>query len=200
MCDNFVANMYGYSSSGYSTAMVHWNSIPQGDKHPGDWNAPAGALMFWGGGMGHVAISDGNGGIVSTDMPGAGQVSTVSRDTPTTKWGKPYLGWTVPYFQGQAGTVAPVGYSNLAGGGPQPFSIGSLLNPLGPLGLGNTSGSNWKDMLERFGLITFGAVMVMIGLWKMTGTGNPIKSIGSAKKDAGKVVGKEADDAVDGEG
>jgi hypothetical protein len=104
MCDNFVANMYGYSSSGYSTALVNWNSTPSGLKHPGDPNAPAGALMFWDGGDGHVAISLGNGSIISTDISGNGTVSTVPASAISDKWGKRYLGWSYPYFQGHEAT------------------------------------------------------------------------------------------------
>ncbi len=109
MCDNFVANMYGYSSSGYATALANWNSTPSGLKHPGDSNAPAGALMYWDGGDGHVAISLGNGNIVSTDISGNGTVSTVPASEVSSKWGKRYLGWAYPFFQGQQAT------SNLGG-------------------------------------------------------------------------------------
>lgn len=108
MCDNFVAKMYGYTNSGYDSAAMHWASLPSQDKHPGDMNAPAGALMFWGGGYGHVAISDGKGGIYSTDIPNSGDVSHVSASYVTNVWRKPYLGWSVPVFQGQVGTTGPV--------------------------------------------------------------------------------------------
>lgn len=107
MCDNFVANMYGYGSSGYATAVKNWQATPTSLKHAGDWNAPAGALMYWGGGStgaGHVAISLGNGSIISTDATGPGVVGQISARTPTDKWGHPYLGWAFPYFQGKEAT------------------------------------------------------------------------------------------------
>lgn len=106
MCDQFVANMYGFSASGYPTAQDNW--LASKDKHPGDFNAPAGALMFWSGGAGHVALSDGKGGIYSTDISGNGTVSHVPATEITQKWGKPYLGWAVPQFEGQEGSVSPV--------------------------------------------------------------------------------------------
>lgn len=109
MCDNFVANMYGYGSSGYATAVKNWQATPGTLKHPGDWNAPAGALMYWGGGStgaGHVAISLGNGSIISTDATGPGVVGQISARTPTDKWGHPYLGWAYPYFQGKEATAS----------------------------------------------------------------------------------------------
>lgn len=104
MCDNFVANMYGYTSSGYRTALDNWNATPSNLKHIGDMKAPAGALMFWGGGDGHVAISTGDGNIVSTDIGGNGTVTTAPATAITQKWGKPYLGWAYPYFQGKQAT------------------------------------------------------------------------------------------------
>lgn len=107
MCDNFVANMYGYSSSGYTTAIRNWQATPASLRHPGDWNAPAGALMYWAGGStgaGHVAISLGNGSIISTDATGPGVVAQVNARTPTDKWGEAYQGWAFPYFQGQEAT------------------------------------------------------------------------------------------------
>lgn len=104
MCDNFVANMYGFSASGYNTAVDNWKATPASLKHAGDMNAPAGALMYWGGGDGHVAISLGNGSIVSTDIGGMGTVTTAPATAITTKWGKSYLGWAYPYFQGKEAT------------------------------------------------------------------------------------------------
>lgn len=108
MCDNFVANCWGFSASGYNTALDNWNASPS--KHAGDMNAPAGALMYWGGGDGHVAISNGDGTIWSTDISGAGTVTRVPASLIAQRWGKPYLGWAPPFFQGRsAGAVGPGG-------------------------------------------------------------------------------------------
>lgn len=106
-CDEFVAEIYGYGSSGYSTAVTNWQATPSGLRHPGDWNAPAGALMYWSGGStgaGHVALSLGNGLIISTDATGPGTVGQIPARTPTDKWGHPYLGWAFPFFQGKEAT------------------------------------------------------------------------------------------------
>lgn len=107
MCDRFVAEIYGFGSSGYATAVQNWQGTPSGLRHPGDWNAPAGALMYWSGGStgaGHVALSLGNGSIITTDATGPGTVGTVSARVPTDRWGHPYLGWAFPYFQGKEAT------------------------------------------------------------------------------------------------
>lgn len=104
MCDQFVANMYGFGSSGYNTAVDNWKATPTSLKHPNDMDAPAGALMYWGGGDGHVAISLGNGSIVSTDINGSGTVGTAPASAISSKWGKPYLGWAYPFFQGKEAT------------------------------------------------------------------------------------------------
>lgn len=107
-CDEFVAKMYGFGSSGYATAVKNWEATPSGLKHPGDYNAPVGALMYWSGGRtgaGHVAISLGNGSIISTDATGPGVVGQISARVPTDQWGHPYLGWAFPYFQGKEATT-----------------------------------------------------------------------------------------------
>jgi hypothetical protein len=101
LCGQFCAAMYGYGSSGYSTALVQWQSVPAGLKFPGDQEAPPGALLFWGVGQGHVAIADGTGSCFSIDISGRGTVTRVPMDRIASVWGKPYLGWTVPYFQDQ---------------------------------------------------------------------------------------------------
>lgn len=102
MCGQFCAAMYGYGFSGYKDALTQWNRTPSSLKHSGSVNAPAGALLFWSGGSaghGHVAISDGFGGVFSIDINGPGTVSRVPAGTITSRWGLPYLGWTTPYFQ-----------------------------------------------------------------------------------------------------
>jgi len=129
MCDNFVANMYGYSSSGYATAMANWNATPNNLKHAGDMNAPAGALMYWGGGSGHVALSLGNGSIVSTDIGGNGTVTTVPATTISSKWGKSYLGWTYPYFQGNEATSTLGPYTGSTSANVQTASSLTSIDP-----------------------------------------------------------------------
>lgn len=192
MCDNFVANMFGYTASGYPTAANHWNSIPSNDKHPGDMNAPAGALMFWGGGAGHVAISDGNGGIFSTDYPSAGQVSHVSASVITETWKKPYLGWSVPVFQGQVGTVSQAGFGvPIPGLGtvevPSPGDVGKAIGgsipSLPSIGtsfinsLLSGFGTDLKDLLERLGLMILGFILIVIGLLQFTRTQQRVQSL-----------------------
>lgn len=112
MCDNFCAQMYGFSHSGYGTAVVHWGSIPAGYKHPGATNAPLGALVMFGGGStgaGHATLSEGAGTGLNTkirtiDManghysPGDVSTATIAQ---VLNWGTlHYLGWADPYFSG----------------------------------------------------------------------------------------------------
>lgn len=180
MCDNFVANMFGYTASGYPTAQNHWNSIPSQDKHPGDMNAPAGALMFWGGGAGHVALSDGHGGIFSTDMPSPGIVSHVSASTISSMWHKPYLGWSLPVFQGQVYNVANDASFNVT----PAVGLGNVPLP----GVGNVSkdvlksiadmfGIDVVDMLERAVLMFLGFVLLLVGLFRVSGTQGRIQEL-----------------------
>lgn len=174
MCDNFVANMYGLSASGYNTAAEHWNSIPDQYKHPGDGNPPAGALVFWGGGQGHVAISDGNGYVYSTDQPSQGNVGHVPLSAITQGWGKPYLGWSDPYFSGQAVGVGSVGngasqFSAVYSGAVQ---ADSGIPPIfGLLGVQPPS----KDHIQRLGLILLGGAILVIGIINFTKGGQKLK-------------------------
>jgi hypothetical protein len=75
--------------------------------------------MYWGGGAGHVAISDGAGNIYTTDLGGTGTVTKQSAALVKSKWGKPYLGWADPYFQGKlAATITGSGTNSLGGSTP----------------------------------------------------------------------------------
>lgn len=205
MCDNFVAKMYGYSSSGYATAASHWAGIPVTEKHPGDTNPPAGALVFWSGGSsgaGHVAISTGGGNIISTDYPRSGMVSATTLSSISNGWGEHYLGWSVPVFQGQvsqasfpaSGATNPLG--NLLGG-----SVGSTLLS----SLTDKFGVSVKDMFERLGLFVLGGILVTIGILNIQDKSikTLIKGPMDARKTAKDTADKEAEetsDAVDKEG
>lgn len=175
MCDNFVANMYGYGASGYATAQTHWDSIPGASRHPGDMNAPAGSLMFWQGGSsgdGHVAISDGAGGIYSTDIGGAGTVSHVPASAISQKWGLGYLGWTPPIFQGQSGDVGGTSAASATPAfNPLTTSPGSALLDF----LTNKLNQPVKEILQRGALILFGGVLIVVGLIAIGR--NPVKAV-----------------------
>ncbi|WP_121192616.1 transglycosylase SLT domain-containing protein [Motilibacter peucedani] len=100
-CMHTVGNWYGYQSSGWERAIDGWNGTPDRYKHPDDPNPPAGALCYWAGGAaGHVAMSIGDGTVISTDAP---QIGRVGDPLPlawfSAHWrGKRYLGWCSPYF------------------------------------------------------------------------------------------------------
>jgi hypothetical protein len=174
MCDNFVANMYGFSSSGYATAVKNWQATPANLKHGGDWNAPAGALMYWSGGStgaGHVAISLGNGNVISTDATSAGVVGTISARTPTDKWGHPYLGWAYPYFQGKEATSTLGGWNGSTSAVPasttgtqisaDSITTGFLSSALAPI--------NFLFKFTIWGIeASAGIVLMLLGLWIFT--------------------------------
>lgn len=189
MCDNFVANMFGYTSSGYTTAISHWNAIPANDKHPGDTNPPAGALVFWSGGAGHVALSTGNGGIISTDYPRSGMVSAASIDSISNGWGKSYLGWSVPVFQGQTGSINTAGWIPSIPGLPN-FSGGSLLDFFT-----GGFGSDIKDLLERLSLFIIGGILITVGVIQMSGKDVKLKLKGD-KENAADKEGKETQEGA----
>ncbi|MCM2388777.1 hypothetical protein [Streptomyces albipurpureus] len=111
MCDNFVAQAYGYGFSGSETANVHWNRlVDAGLAHPGDANPPAGSLLFYDTGeyAGHVALYLGSGKVASNDIldtyRGEGKIAIVDRKELTDgKWRLRYRGWTQPGFPSAGG-------------------------------------------------------------------------------------------------
>ncbi|MPZ80954.1 MAG: CHAP domain-containing protein [Actinophytocola sp.] len=71
-CEMAVENAYG-TTGVWASAIAHWQgAIQWGKAHPGDWNAPRGAFVYWNTSQwGHVGISDGNGGFYSSSVAGA---------------------------------------------------------------------------------------------------------------------------------
>lgn len=111
MCGQFCAAMYGYGFSGYRDAVTQWNRTPSRLKFPLRTDAPPGALLFWGGGSaghGHVAVCDGPAGVWSIDIAGPGTVSLAPAGTISSRWGLPYLGWALPYFQDEQWSPAMI--------------------------------------------------------------------------------------------
>lgn len=90
-CDNFVAHAYGRPSSGYVSAIAHFNDLDRHGLIHRDANPPAGALVFYGAApvnqqYGHVMLSEGNGSYISTGPT----VQRVSFTAPAA----PYIGWS----------------------------------------------------------------------------------------------------------
>ncbi|WP_433172836.1 hypothetical protein [Actinoallomurus sp. CA-150999] len=99
-CDHVMALAYGFDHSGSADAIAHWRAIPARYKHADDRDVPGGALVFFSGGShGHVAISTGGQGIISTDIHGPGTFTRSSIDEITGRWGQHYLGWANPWFE-----------------------------------------------------------------------------------------------------
>jgi uncharacterized protein YraI len=97
-CDHVVGLAYGRSASGHASAKQHWGSTPKKYRHSGK-NIPAGGLAFFSGGRyGHVAISTGDGRLISNDIHGKGKLRYTTISEIQSKWGDKYLGWTNPWF------------------------------------------------------------------------------------------------------
>lgn len=98
-CLRFVAR-YAYQrpwdGGSIPEAHVAWDNAPASLHHPGSYDAPRGAVVLWdasiGGGAGHIAISLGDGRMVTTTS-GAVAVRTIRTFAPNA-----YLGWMPPYF------------------------------------------------------------------------------------------------------
>ena len=99
-CERYMNLSYGLGG-GYPTAMAHWNG--PGPRTSGMSTPPRGALVFWRttNPAGHVALSLGNGQVVSTDFDGTNYRAGVLHAGPITaidQWG-PRLGWRAPNFR-----------------------------------------------------------------------------------------------------
>lgn len=100
---------------------------------------PAGVPVWWGGGAGHVALSAGGGQVWSTDILRKGQIDLVPLSEITSKWGKPYEGWTedingVRVYGGAGGSVMTTASgtsvmraSAVTGGGGNEAAIAAFL-------------------------------------------------------------------------
>ncbi|MEU9127828.1 hypothetical protein AB0D08_06890 [Kitasatospora sp. NPDC048540] len=107
-CDNFVAQAYGWGSSGSETANIHWQRlVSSGDAHPGDNSPPPGALLFYDSGSeaGHVLLYLGGDMVASTDINGYGTIGIRPRsDVTDGTWHMRYRGWAAPAFPSAGGT------------------------------------------------------------------------------------------------
>ncbi|HEX3828689.1 MAG TPA: hypothetical protein VHV82_15600 [Sporichthyaceae bacterium] len=94
LCLGFVRTTFGLPEV-QSSAIRAWEAAKY--KHRRDANPPAGVPVFWSGGSsgrGHVAVSLGDGWIVSTDFPYTGHIAKGRLADIAADWGLNYLGWT----------------------------------------------------------------------------------------------------------
>jgi hypothetical protein len=99
-CERYMNLAYGLGG-GYPTALAHWNA--SGPRTPGMSVPPRGALVFWRSSnpAGHVALSLGNGQVISTDFDGSGYRAGVLHAGPISAIDRfgPRLGWRAPNFK-----------------------------------------------------------------------------------------------------
>jgi hypothetical protein len=97
LCLKFVRTMFGLPANGSNpTAVSTWDNCPEAQRHPFSDHMPANVPVVWSGGShgaGHIAVSVGDGNIVSTDISGDGTVSIVKASLIAQKWGLHPLGW-----------------------------------------------------------------------------------------------------------
>lgn len=90
-CGMFCAIAHGYGGSGWNTAALQGQAANLNSDHT---KAEPGALHFWGGGDGHVALQAGTPGYIwSNDLKRDGHIDWVPFSEVASKWGKPYMGW-----------------------------------------------------------------------------------------------------------
>jgi cell wall-associated NlpC family hydrolase len=92
LCLRFVRKVYDLPARDRS-AITAWRAAES--KHKGDAVPPAGVPVFWsGGGPGHVALSLGDGWVLTSDYPSSGRVTRVPISAINSAWHLRYLGWT----------------------------------------------------------------------------------------------------------
>jgi hypothetical protein len=93
LCLQFTRTMLGVPSRDPS-AIAAWKAVPKDQRHPNSV-PPPGVPVFWQGGTyGHVALSAGDGYVLSTDIRRAGKVDKVKIELIGQRWGYKLLGWT----------------------------------------------------------------------------------------------------------
>jgi hypothetical protein len=112
-CDHLAGEAWGYSSSGYDSAKIHWQTmVATGKAHPGDRNPPVGASLFYdnAGPYGHITTYLGDGLLLSNDVNDSKSgVNGGAYIVPTDfmekgPWNLTYLGWADPIFGGSKQT------------------------------------------------------------------------------------------------
>lgn len=106
LCLGGVANWYGYSTSGYGSAIRAAREIEAAGQMHYDADIPVGALVFYDGApignpYGHVALYAGDGMIWTNGVGGV--VGLASINLPVNGWGEPLIGWSsvwLPYAAG----------------------------------------------------------------------------------------------------
>lgn len=126
-CLLYVRTWLG-APGGPPTAAAAWLSAR--GKHMGDPSPPPGVPVFFA--PNHVALSVGDGGIISTDWPRPGTVGLTTISELSNAWHHPYLGWTDTIdgapIRGIGGAKAQLAVTNAG------FHIPSIPFPLNPFG------------------------------------------------------------------
>jgi hypothetical protein len=89
-CEAFVEIAYG-TRHHYATALTDYRAQKAAGRIHIDADPPAGALVYYGGGAGHVALSVGGGQVITT-WGYAGQHYPL-RQTQIRAFSNPYYGW-----------------------------------------------------------------------------------------------------------
>ena len=173
LCQRFVANCYGFPRGVYNSASEAWRRIPKQFKHPGERNAPAGALYYWTGGSsgyGHVALSMGDGTMACNDA--SGRIMIRPNSYMFNYYGRlQFQGWADPYFGRLVTSLGrpggnPTGEVDVDGGGRSTGSR-SMDTTGGTNGMSATSVSAWSSNMisaNAYGGIAAGVYSIADGV------------------------------------
>jgi hypothetical protein len=77
---------------GARDAISAWRLVAHRDRLAPNQHFPAGLPIYWSGGVGHAALSLGDGRVVSTDIKRRGKMDVVPVNLIAERWGKTLLG------------------------------------------------------------------------------------------------------------
>jgi hypothetical protein len=191
LCLKFVREALGFATDPVSgnppTAADAWNQAPAAERYPGNYNPPPGVPVYWLGGSagaGHVALSTGNGNLLSTDFGPNGYVgdgrvrattiTEINAADPSLK----YQGWSV--YLGDTPISSGTPNSSYEGGSSMADSTAPAAASPSGSSLANTVGSALLSPFQaigsaiekgalRLGIAIAGAFLVIMALRMFAG-------------------------------
>lgn len=183
MCLHYVRTWLN-APGGAPTASAAWAIAKQ--KHRRDYNAPAGVPAYFS--PNHVALSIGDGKIISTDWPRVGHVGQTTIRTLEKRWSHRYLGWTEDI---NGVRIANVGAAS--GGATPAFSFGLPDNPLDGLAQGFADiGNAFKWVADphnwlRVAQVIGGVVLLLMAVFSWDTVKDTVTTAASKVKAKGSV-------------
>lgn len=188
-CLDFVRSAFGFSTdpvqpeNGHVSAQAAWDQVPANERFT-DATPPPGVPVYWTGGssnFGHIAISQGNGMVATTDFGPTGYVGDGKvRSVPIAEINKSdskltYQGWSpdIGATPASSGSYANPDQNESSSSGVQGDTVAAgstVSNATSAIGgLFSDVGSWLKGGAERLVLFVGGGFLLLLVLWKLGG-------------------------------